>query len=68
VNGVTIGKNIQEVRESQNLTQAETAERVGITQAALCQIERGTRNPSLQVAAGLAAVFGCKIERFLEGT
>ncbi len=65
---MTIGKNIQEVRESQNLTQAETAERVGITQAALCQIERGTRNPSLQVAANLAAVLGCKIERFLEGT
>lgn len=65
---MTIGKNIQEVRESQNLTQAETAERVGITQAALCQIERGTRNPSLQVAAGLAEVLGCKIERFLEGT
>lgn len=65
---MTIGKNIQEVRESQNLTQAETAERVGITQAALCQIERGTRNPSLQVAASLAVVLGCKIERFLDGT
>lgn len=65
---VTVGKNIQAVREGRGLTQAETAEKVGITQAALCQIERGTRNPSLQVAASLAAVFGCKIERFLEGT
>lgn len=65
---MTVGRNIQMIRESRGLNQKETAERVGITQAALCQIERGTRNPSLQVAAGLAAVLGCKIERFLEGT
>lgn len=65
---MTVGRNIQTVRESRGLTQAETAEKVGITQAALCQIERGTRNPSLQVAAELAEVLGCRIERFLEGT
>lgn len=64
---MTVGRNIQAVREGRGLTQVETAEKVGITQAALCQIERGTRNPSLQVAARLAEVLGCRIERFLEG-
>ncbi len=64
---MTVGRNIQMIRESRGLSQKETAERVGITQAALCQIERGTRNPSLLVAAELAEVLECRIEAFLEG-
>lgn len=31
----------------------------------LCQIERGTKNPSLQVAAEIAKLLGCELGELL---
>lgn len=59
-----IGGNIRRIREERQLTQAYVAEQAGISQAMLCQIERGTKNPSLQVGKELADILGCKIEQF----
>ena len=44
------------------MTQAYLAEQAGITQAMLCQIERGTKNPSLQVGQEIAHLLGCTVE------
>ena len=44
-----IGENIRRIRKDKGLTQAYVARQAGITQAMLCWIERGTRNPTLQV-------------------
>ena len=46
---MSVGANIRRIREEKGLTQAYVAEQAGITQAMLCQIERETKNPSLQV-------------------
>lgn len=62
---MSIGENIRNRRESLGLTQTYVAEHAGITQAMLCQIERGTKNPSLQVSAEIALLLGCKVEDFL---
>lgn len=35
----------------------------GISQPLLCQIERGTKNPSLPVGLALAAALGVRVER-----
>ncbi len=62
---MSVGENIRRIREEKQLTQAYVAERVGISQAMLCQIERGTKNPSLQVGKEIADVFECDIESLI---
>lgn len=59
---MSVGANIRRIREEQKLTQAWLAERAGISQAMLCQIERGTKNPSLQVSVEIAKQLNCKVE------
>ncbi len=65
VEGLSIGENIRRIRESRQITQVWLAEKVGISQAMLCQIERGTKNPSLQVGRDIADILHCKIDDLL---
>ena len=60
-----VGTNIRHLREAQNMTQSELARQVGITQAMLCYIERGSKNPSLQVGYEIAQALQCKVEDLL---
>ncbi|MBP3721879.1 MAG: helix-turn-helix transcriptional regulator [Selenomonadaceae bacterium] len=50
-------KEIVRVRQEENMTQAELAERIGIQQSNVSRLERGHSNPSLdfieRVAKGL---------------
>lgn len=62
---MSVGEKIKKIREEANMKQAELAERVGVTQALICQIERGTKNPSLQIAYEIAKVLKCKTEDFI---
>ena len=62
---MSVGENIRRIRENKSLTQAYVAEQVGISAAMLCQIERGTKNPSLQVGKEIADVLGCSLEHLL---
>lgn len=59
---MSVGENIKNRREALNLSQRDLAEQVGIAQPTLCQIERGTKNPSLQVGIAIADVLGCSVE------
>ena len=43
-----------DARISQNLTQKELAERVGMNQADISKLENGTRNPSIKLLQRLA--------------
>lgn len=60
-----VGSNIRRRREEKEMTQQELARQVGITQAMLCWIERGTRNPSLRVGNEIAKVLQCRVEDLL---
>jgi len=62
---VSVGDNIRRIREKAGLTQVYVAKQVGVTSAMLCQIERGTKNPSLQVGAEIAKVLGCSLENLV---
>lgn len=62
---MNVGANIRRIRESRGVTQAHLAERVGISQAMLCQIERGTKNPSLQVGKEISIILGCTIDELM---
>lgn len=47
-------KAMIEARVSQNLTQADLAERTGIHQSDISKLEKGVRNPSLKLLKRLA--------------
>ncbi len=63
---MSVGENILRIRKDKGITQAYLAEQVGISQAMLCQIERGTKNPSLQVGIEIAKMLECKVEDLLD--
>ena len=62
---MNVGYQIRRIRELKGLTQAFVAEKAGISQAMLCQIERGTKNPSLQIGKEIAGILGCDLEELL---
>lgn len=64
---MSVGTNIRRRRMALDLSQVYVAEQVGISQPMLNQVERGTKNPSLQASAGIAKVLQCRIEDFLDG-
>ena len=51
-----------DARKSQNMTQKELSEKTGITQADISRIERGTRNPSLEMMKRLAKGMGMELK------
>src|SRR5271166_6394836 len=61
-----VGGRIRQVRGF-DLTQAEMAKVLGLTQAALSKIERGERLPSLEVLLKLRAFGGKSIDWIIAG-
>lgn len=53
---------IVDARMSQNLTQKELAERTGINQADISKLEKGTRNPSVNLLKRLAEGMGMTLK------
>ena len=47
-------KNLKNIRQSKNITQAVLAEMAGVKQATISRIEQGVNNPSLSVAQRVA--------------
>ncbi len=60
-----IGKKIQSARESSRMTQAELAEKLGITQAAMSNYELGKRRLYLHQIQEIAEVLGRGINFFI---
>lgn len=58
--------NIREKREELGMSQKELAEKSGITQSFLCDIEQGRSKPSIDVAIKLAKVLKVKDIKFFE--
>ena len=61
-----VGANIRRIRERQGMQQTDLAQGAGITRSFLCQVERETKNPSLQIAHELAKALHCRMEDFLD--
>ena len=58
--------NIRERREALGVSQKELAERCGITQSHLCDIEQGRNKPSIDVAVKIAKVLNIRSIKFFE--
>lgn len=58
-----IGNNLRKRRfENSEMTQAQLAERVGITRQTIVALEARRYAPSLELAMKLASVFGCSVD------
>ena len=64
---MSIGTNMKEKRISCGMTQKELAEKVNVDQSMICQIERGTKAPSLPLSLEIAAALNCSIQDFTNG-
>ena len=53
---------IVKARKEQRITQAELAARTGINQGDISRLERGTRNPSLNMLKKLASGLGMQLK------
>ena len=65
---LTIGKNIQNQRKKQNLTQIELAVEVGIDRAYLSEIENGKANISVNILYAIADALHTDIKDFFNTT
>lgn len=63
---MSVGENIRKTREERGFSQAYVADKAGITQSMLCQIERETKNPSLQVSAEIAKVLEVSLDELVQ--
>jgi len=61
-------KRITETRERHGLNQAELAEKAGVTPAAISQIEKGTRVPTIPVLHRIANVLGVSLDYLIGKT
>ena len=61
-----IGGNIRKKRNEINISQKELAAMVNVKQSMICQIERGTKVPTLPLSADIAKALHCEIQEFME--
>lgn len=59
---LTINNSIQELRSKKNLTQQDLADAVDVTRATIIALEKGSYNPSLELAFRIARFFKTTIE------
>ena len=55
-----------EVRKSKKFSQCELAEKAGITQGYLSDLENGVNNPSFDVLIRLAKALDCKLDDLVD--
>lgn len=53
------------LRKELNMSQAELAEKLGVSQQTISKYERGTREPDNETLAKLAEIFDCSIDYLL---
>lgn len=64
---LAIARQMRELREKHNLSQAELAERVGTKQPAIARLESGRVVPRLDLLQKIAAALGLELElRFVK--
>lgn len=60
---VSIQNKIQDLRHERNLTQQDLADAVEVTRATIVALEKGSYNPSLELAFRLSKFFKLGIEQ-----
>lgn len=63
---MSIGANLKRLRTDREMSQAELAEMVNVTQSMIAQIERGTKALSLELGREISEVLGISINELLK--
>ena len=63
---MSIGANIRQIREKKGISQSELAKKCGVSQSMICQIERGTKVPTLPLSIDIAAALHCDVRDLME--
>ena len=61
-----VGASIKKIRVSVGLTQLQLAKKVGVSEPMICQIERGTKMPTVILAKEIADALDVDIKKLLE--
>lgn len=56
-----MGERVAELRKGAEMTQEELAQKAGVSNGMIGQIERGTKTVSVQLAKSLAKIFGVDV-------
>ena len=62
---VELGNRIKELRTARKMTQAEFADRLGVTKSAISSYENGSRLPSYDILIKIARVFHVSTDNLL---
>lgn len=62
---LTFGRLIESIRQCDEISQVELAKKVGVSRAYLCDIEKGRRSVSPEIAAHFAKVLGYSVNQFV---
>lgn len=63
---MSIGENIKRKRNAMGMSQGELAAAIGISVPMICQIERGTKSPTLSLSVDIARVLQCDLNALVE--
>ena len=59
---ISFGKRLKELREENNLTQKELAEKLGINAVTYLHYEKEQRQPSLELIADISVFYGVSVD------
>lgn len=62
---ISFGKRLKELREKNNLTQKELAEKLGINAVTYLHYEKEQRQPSLELIADISVFYGVSVDYLL---
>ena len=62
---MALAENLKKYREKVGLTQAELAEKIGVTQCYLSQVERGSKILTLPTAQAIASTLNVTIDELV---
>lgn len=61
-----LGRHIQEIRRSRNLTQEQVAELIGMDRVSIGYIEQGRRVPKISTLFSLAQIYDVEMRDFFD--
>lgn len=64
---MSLADNIRRLREQKKLTQHELAQKVGVSQQAILNFEKGKNNPNIVTGVNIAKALGVTCEELVEG-
>ena len=57
--------NLEKIRTEKRMTQASIAEKIGVTSQAICNYEKGIREPNIDTIKKIATVLDCTVDELL---